>query len=503
MAERVGIAVALALAGLVRVAPVITGGGVVGDGGLILALVDDIRHAGLGLPVTATYNQLEIPFVYPPAALWTAAAAGELSGASTMDLLAVGPPLLSILTVTAFAWLATRLLPPAAAVGATLAYALMPSAYGWLVAAGGLTRAMGLLVALLAMAVAIRSGPIRAGYLRPIGVGALLGLAALCHPQALPFGAAGCLVLTIRKPLASWLAETAVAAATAAVTLLPWLWWVGATNGLDALVGAGQRLEPVTGLIRLLNLEFTGAPFMDVVGALALVGIVVSVLRRAWRVPTFLLVISLMGAGGGEFLAAAPWAVLAGVGVGAVASLAKSAVADVAPRVRRPLLVVPASVALFLALVGSLGSAADSTSKLHPLGDDIQAAMRWMASETEASDPVLVPTGEVWGYDEVSEWLPALAERHSIGTVQGTEWLGQAAFAERLAVHEAIVDCAGQVADCYRDLASDAILFVPKGKLAGVFSPGDCCPALRSTLADAGYQVIYDGPGATIAQSRH
>jgi hypothetical protein len=84
--------------------------------------------------------------------------------------------------------------------------------------------------------------------------------------------------------------------------------------------------------------------------------------------------------------------------------------------------------------------------------------------------------------------------------VQGSEWLGAEVFATQLAMHEAILDCANATADCYRSLAPDALIFVPKGELAGPLSPGDCCPALRSTLDEAGYDVIYDGPGATIAE---
>ena len=57
-----------------------------------------------------------------------------------------------------------------------------------------------------------------------------------------------------------------LAAAVMAAVLLPWLVWVAVTNGLGATRGGAQRFEPVIGVIRLLNLRFSGAPFMDVVG---------------------------------------------------------------------------------------------------------------------------------------------------------------------------------------------------------------------------------------------
>ena len=125
--------------------------------------------------------------------------------------------------------------------------------------------------------------------------------------------------------------------------------------------------------------------------------------------------------------------------------------------------------------------------------------MGWIADNLPTDARVIVPTDEVWGFDDIGEWLPALAERQAIGTVQGSEWLGPAGFDAQLSTHSAIRDCAGSTAACYASIDTGAVIFVPKGQLNGIFSPQDCCPALRSTLTDAGYEVVYDGAGATIA----
>ena len=67
--------------------------------------------------------------------------------------------------------------------------------------------------------------------------------------------------------------------------------------------------------------------------------------------------------------------------------------------------------------------------------------------------------------------------------------------------HVEIRRCNGATVTCYRPVADGASFYVPKGNLAGPFSPEDCCPALRESLAaSAGYEIVYDGPGATIAQ---
>jgi hypothetical protein len=496
--ERFGLAVAVLIGLLVRVVPVVTAATVVGDGGFIHALVDDVRAAGLGLPTAASYNDLGIPFVYPPIALWVTAFIGEVFGASTLDLLRWLPVAISSLTVVTFAWLAHRSLGGLSAVGATFAYALMPSAYGWLVAGGGLTRGLGLLFALLAAAMVARRAPDASRWMAVVP-GVLLGLSALTHPQAAVFGVVACMTLAFRRPVGAWLAQLAIAAASAVVVVLPWLIWVAGTNGLDAIFGAAGRLEPGIGIVRMLNLEFSAAPFMDIVGVVGVVGLIVAVARREWRLPIFLLAAYLLGSGGGEFLAAVPWALLAGVGVGALCDLIFGALHDAGPATAPRFAMAIGAGALFLALIGSIGSVSDRSSKLHGLGTDRIGAMEWMAANLPPDARAIVPTDEVWGYDDIGEWLPALAARHAIGTVQGSEWLGAEGFEAQLSAHGAIRACAGSTASCYSAIDPEAAIFVPKGQLNGIFSPDDCCPALRSTLTDAGYEVVYDGDGATIA----
>lgn len=496
--ERLFLVAALGLAILVRVMPVASAAGAVGDGGLFYAIVDDIRAGGLSLPDAIAYNGLNIPFVYPPLSLWTAAAIAQATGLATLDVVAWMPVVASIATVGAFAWLAWRALPPSAAVGATLTYSLMPHAYDWVIAGGGLTRSVGLLFALVAMALAAERA--RASHRTAAATGVFLGLAALSHPQAAVFGVVGCVILSWRPPIRMWISRLATAAGITVVVVLPLLLMVASAHGLDALLGAGHRLDVGTGLIRMLNLRFSGAPFMDLFATVAVVGLFASLVSRAWQVPTLLLLTYMVGAGGGEFLGAVPWAILGGVGFRALIELADGSMRRFRPRSARIAGAAIASLVLFLALIASVGSLADRSSKLQALSADHIAAMNWVRTNTDPSAFAIVATTDVWGDDEVSEWFPALAERSSIGTVQGSEWLGADAFRQQLQRHLAILACAGSTADCYAEVDPKALIFVPKGRLAGPFSPADCCPALRTTLPDAGYEVIYDGPGATIAQ---
>ena len=415
-----------------------------------------------------------------------------------MDLLRWIPLVVSMLCVGALGWLAWRILPPVAALAATFMYALMPHAYDWVIAGGGITRGVGLLFALVAMAVAADRR--HSSSMASVATGLLLGLSALSHPQAAVFGVIGCLIVSYQVPLATWLLRAGIAGVSAVVLVLPWLIAMLSTHGADTLVAAGHRLEPVTGLIRMLNLRFSGAPFMDLFAVLGVLGLIVMLARRQVRIPLLLLATYLAGAGGGEFLAAVPWALLGGVGGAAVITLATDATRDARPPVRKTVRLGLAGILLFVALIGSVGSFADSSSKLQALNADHLAAMRWVAANTDTDATFLIPTEDVWGDDEQSEWFPAIAGRYSLGTVQGSEWLGPDGYRRQLANHVEIRACAAAAASCYRSILDGASLFIPKGELAGPFSRADCCAALRETLATLGYAVIYDGPGATIAE---
>ena len=106
-----------------------------------------------------------------------------------------------------------------------------------------------------------------------------------------------------------------------------------------------------------------------------------------------------------------------------------------------------------------------------------------------------MPSDEVWGFDDIGEWLPAIAERHSIGTVQGSEWLGQRGLRAPARNATSTSGLRRRNRRCYAEIDPTALIYVPKGQLNGLFSPDDCCPALRTTLEDAGYSIVYDGPG--------
>jgi hypothetical protein len=89
-----------------------------------------------------------------------------------------------------------------------------------------------------------------------------------------------------------------------------------------------------------------------------------------------------------------------------------------------PLLLVPVLGFVFL----SSRSVAGNSTLLQPLSWSDRRAMSWIRSNTADSARFLVLTGKWFGQDAAAEWLPALTERVSAATVQGSEWLPAGRF---------------------------------------------------------------------------
>lgn len=493
--------VAAGLAAVVRLVAVLPGPLTPGDGGLIVVMVDDLRRAGFVMPQVTTYNAADIPFVYPPLGLYGTALLAGLLGLSSLDGVRLVAALLSMATVGTFALLTVRLLPATAAAGAVLTYALMPHAYDAIVAGGGVTRGSGVLLAMLAMWLA--ATPSGVTNRRAVAVGVLVGLAALAHPQTALYGATASTVIVYRPGgLAATARRVAIMAVAAFLIVLPWLLLMAGVHGLGAVLAPGYRWDPALGVFTLLGLTFSGSGFSDVFLVVGVLGLVVELLRRRWRLP--LLLGCLVFAGEADFIGAVPWSLLGGAAIAFV-------LAAIGPLVTpgdRALRVGVALVALFGALASSLGSVVDDTSRLQRVSADQVAAMTWIRDEAEPHARFIVATVVGWGADEISEWFPAVAERQSVATVQGSEWLGREGFRSQRERNRAIIRCTQSTDQCMGEWAdseglADAWLFIPKGRVSGPLSADDCCPALRATVRDSTfYEVVFDGAGATIARPR-
>ena len=148
------------------------------------------------------------------------------------------------------------------------------------------------------------------------------------------------------------------------------------------------------------------------------------------------------------------------------------------------------------------GGMAGEASFLVSVSRDEQRAMRWVDEWTPAGSRFLLITPGGWATDKTAEWFPVLAGRVSVTTVQGFEWLPNHAFKRKLQAYDQAQECGYRTAACLDEWSVEAEtafthVYVPKHPW------GQCCYTLLTSLkADAGYELLYDGPGATVFARR-
>ena len=497
---------AMAVGLAVRLSPILAAPFPTGDGGLFLQMLDELRRTLPALPATTSYDRAGIPFVYPPLAFYVAAVIGNALPVSSLDLLRFFPLAFSVLGVGAVYELARRVLGSSLhAFVAAMAFAILPRSYDWVIAGGGLTRAPGLLFALLTLIAWLWAFDGR-GVGRWAIAGLGLGATALTHPQAAIFAAVGMMVLLAFRGRRAWSPLGLVAAAGAALLAVsPWLVALLAIHGpggIGDLLAASDRWNPLDGLFFLTDFTVTGVLYFTGPVMLGFAGLVACLLRGQYMLPVWAASVFVAGAGGGNFLV-----------MPLVAMLIATFLLDVAlgldsgsvPRAVRARAAVVFPALLAIALVSGASATSSEASLLQQLSPEQRSAMAWVAANTKDDAAFLVVEPLTWGV--LSEWFPTLTHRVSINTLQGTEWLGRAVLERRLSISRQLSECAGIGVSCLTDLASDpglrdAFLFIPKGLLAPGIE-GDCCLALREGLRQStSYTVVYDGPGASIFAPR-
>ncbi len=508
IAEGVGALEILAMALAVRALYVLPGGFPLNDGGLFYVFARDIQHAGYSLPEFSSYNDGTIPFAYPPLAFYLAAALDDLTPLSLRDVIWLLPLIESVAVVGAFYVLAKSLLRDRWTwVMAGVAFALVPRSFIWLIMGGGLTRALALSLALIAIHQAREAARSERPVAPAVRSAVLLGLCALTTLETASWAAVS-LPLFVLFPfkdrddlLRRVKLLVAVGLGALAVTL-PWAAFVIAQHGLDPFLAAREyggsaigQADLVVMWTDLINPLHTGEPFFPLIAALGLLGTVYAVVRGDWLLPAWWVLTVAMGTRAFPTLAAIPTAMLAAVAVRDVIGPALVRASAGARGASRPQKLAVAAVG-FAALSFLVGASLDDTrgdqAYLRSLTDDEVQAMQWIAENTPEDAKFVVISRNGWYADRDGEWFPALAQRDNVATVQGYEWVA-GEFERRMELQTMAQMCLPGEGNCLGDLLTEA-------PFDYVYVPANCCDVMRVLLAgEWRYEVIFDN-GATVMQ---
>jgi len=514
----IALAVAVALGIAVRSFHVLSQDFPLNDGGLFFAMVRDLQAAHYHLPAFTSYNGAGIPYAYSPLGFYLAGLLDDWTPLTLTDVFRWQPLITSALIVVAFAWLARALLASRwAVVAAVVAFGLLPRSFIWTLMGGGVTRSLGFLFALVTLRLLYALYTERRWSYVPL-VALTAALAVVSHLGTAPFVAfSGLLFLLAFGRNRQAVLASLVAAAGSALLSAPWWATVIQTHGLGPFLAASatggsifRSLSLADTISTLAQLGLgTGESVLALIGMLGALGFFFALSMGDWLLPAWWIAIVTLDARQGSTFSTVPIALLAGVAVVQLllpamrrvplATLRRSpGRAGWSPQFVLGLFLVFCTVSALLRNTPVLGGMRDMGS----LSPQERAAMSWVQRRTPANAKFLVIAGTPWEIDRNSEWLPVLAHRQSVATVQGFEYRPIGEFARKKRQYIDLQGCASWVSRCLQDWSratGDGFthVYIPK-------SPDrDCCDLLRYSLErDVSYRMIYDGPGAVLFARR-
>lgn len=412
----------------VRLFPVLKADFPLVDGGMFYTMIKDLQAAHFSLPAFTTYNQAQIPFAYPPLAFYLTGIINSLTGIPLLGIIQWQPLLISILTLPVFYYLVRQVTgsETRASLG-TLIFALTPNSYWWNIVGGGLTRSLGALFFTLAAISAWKMYREK----KTIWVAASIlsgALAVLSHPEwALQSVVIFSLSWVFWGRNRQGIKNSILVIIGVLLLTAPWWLTVIQQHGIATLLRAGQATHSRwLAWTILFALSFTGE-YTPVIAVFSLIGLFIQIAKRDYFLPLWATLCLVADPRGGIPASIFPFTLLA-----------VSAITDgIAPRLFPPAeqnenvwtralyfnagrLFFGFFVILFLYNAYNVSE----TLSYQLLGAEEMEAIAWVRSNTEPSDGFLILDEE--GNPLLSpftEWFPALTERRSVATIQGTEWL--------------------------------------------------------------------------------
>jgi hypothetical protein len=507
---------AIAIGTFMRFNPTLLAGFAINDGGMFSVMVDDLKASHYVLPAFTSYNHLNIPFAYPPLGFYLGRIASDLFGLSAPEALRWVPAFFASLSMPAFYLLALRLVKDKyRAALSTLFFAFMPRAFESFVMGGGITRSPGQFFMLLTLLTLVRlyEENRRADI---FWSGLFGGLAVMSHPEAAVFTFLFALLLWwMRSRTAQTLFASLGVAVVVAIVTAPWWGTVIHYHGVQPFLNALATGQKSLAWSHLLFFAFTAEPYASIIAVLGLIGIAQRLLFRDWLLPLWMALPFIVGGRNAADPAAIPLAMLAGIGLADVVLPAFQArfapgqssmeLQDQVSSVERNILIY---ILLYLIFSTYQFGLQLSNATVYPPD---QEAMSWVHEETPSAARFLVLTGtSSVSCDSVIEWFPALTDRQSILTVQGTEWSKGPKFNDYVKSTYAVQEClAGGDAPCLDSAvhrsAYDYIYLSRKLRANSCISLGipRTFPYFEEHIRmDSGFAIIYETDGVVIFKKR-
>jgi len=455
---------ALSLGVIVRLSQVIKSAAPINDGGLFFQMAIDLQKNNYHLPVYSSYNNLDIPFVYPPFSFYFISLISDISQVDLFDLFRILPALISILSIPAFYLIFKEIHKTRPQLALSLViFSLIPSAFDWLIMGGGLTRAFGFFFSLLTIQQSIRlfRAQNRWGL---IGTSVFGTLTVLSHPEAILQTLAGVFVVFM---FFGWNRRAFLQSLIVSISVIllssPWWLTVVFRHGIEPFTAAsGTGWHSISSIIQIWQFNFTGEIGLTLSGVLALIGLFVCLAKRDYFFPAWLFVTFVIDPRSAPIYISPILAILAAQSLELLIirinnfeaargrKLNKShtnwAESLLSGRVTKILLLILLTQWLYSAFIVPVYR----IQSMSLTQDDLNA-FSWINENIPQGSTFAIITGLKPLTDPVNEWFPALTKSISVSTPQGHEWIPETDFTNVLQQSLDLQACFDQMDQCVED----------------------------------------------------
>lgn len=492
----------LSLAAYVRFLPALTVGFPLVDGGLFFAMVKALQANRYALPAFVDYNGVSIPFAYPPIGFYAAALVSDIFRLPLTEVLRWIPAAGSLLFVIAFYPLASAILKSQLkGTLATVFFALLPRSVSWFVMGGGITRVWGhfFLMLVLWSAYQLFTAPSKKYLALTILFG---GGIVLSHPEASMHAVFLCLALWLFYGRSKEGSKNALLTALGIMLLTsPFFLTVVSRHGFAPYLNAVQTgFQSPLAWVAILTGSFADEKFVTLISALALLGLVVTLIRREFLLAVWLFLPAMVNPRSAASISIIPWAMLASI---AFVDVILPGLFFLKEKAREGFDLETNWSALFMkcAVIKSALTAlffyafagAVLSNQVYPqvsLSASDRAALDWVAENVPQGSRFVVVSGKSEAFaDSVAEWFPVLTGSVSLSTIQGWEWMPD--FRRKLDDYYALHSCINKDFKCIEDWSGNTKHDFEYALVSqnGLEENGN--PLVSSLTAAAGYQAVY------------
>jgi hypothetical protein len=504
----------LLLGAYVRFLPTLMVGFPVTDGGLFFEMVKALQANHYLLPSFVQYNGISIPFAYPPLGFYITALVSDIFHLPLIEVFRWIPAFGSLLFAVAFFPMASTILKSQLkGTLATVFFALLPRSVSWYIMGGGITRVWGQTFLMLTLwsAYKLFTTPSR----RYLALTILFGSGVvLSHPDEAMHTVLLSLTLWIFYGRSKEGIKNALLTVVGIILLtLPFFLTVISRHGLAPYLNAAQTgFQSPLAWVSILTGSFADEKFVTLLSALALLGLIVTLIRREFLPAIWLFLPAIMDPRGAASISIIPWAMLAAIAFVDVILPGLAALNQRTPEIfdiqadwgayfmKSTVIKIALTGLIFYAFFGAVLS--DQVYPKVSLSASDRTALGWVAENIPHGSRFAILTGESEAFaDSVSEWFPALTESVSNATIQGYEWLP--GFINKMDEYYALQSCMNKTHECVEEWGSKTkqdfgYVLVSQNDLADNGNP-----LVTSLKTSTEYQMLYQDGDVVVFKRSH